>query len=158
MLQSPLNRNGNAIDSSRYPRDLQGGGIHEKMKSLILWESKRGFTWRKNINMEGIGAHSMLQERKGSTEQEGVAWNCSMETAGGHQTVPLLSKELKGWKRPADEPEESLWSHRRIYILLSANLSVCLQQHLAKRPATRSHRYYNSDCFYGRKGSNRALQ
>lgn len=38
----------------------------------------------------------MLQEDK--TGQEGAAWKCSLEAAGGHQAVPLLSKELKpGW-------------------------------------------------------------
>lgn len=67
----------------------------------------------------------MLQEDK--TGQEGAAWKCSLEAAGGHQAVPLLSKELKGWMGPAAEPEESLCSHHRIHFLPAANLSLYLQ-------------------------------
>lgn len=68
------------------------------------YESKQACYESKHTSLEKGYKHgrnrgtlsSMLQDRKRSTGQEGAAWNCSMETAGGHQAVPLLSKELKG--------------------------------------------------------------
>lgn len=99
------------------------------MRSFVLHESKhtsleKGYKHGRNRGT----LSSMLQDRKRLTGQEGAAWNCSMETAGGHQAVPLLSKELKSWKIPqlslrslCGPITESTFFHQQIYHCTCSN-------------------------------------
>lgn len=133
MLQSPLNRNGNAMDDSRHSRVLQGGGIHGKMRSFVLCESKHDFTWRKNINMKGCcwrnrGTLSpILQDRKRWTGPEGTAWNCSRETAGLLQCLcsPKRWRTGRDWQMSSysvcDPTTESTFFHQQTHHGTSSN-------------------------------------